>query len=99
MDTTALLYSKGNQPLGNEQPWASDVAQLVEHFPSMDKVLGLIPSTMYKQVCLYMPVIPALGKWRQEGPALKVIFSYKLELASSVQLGIHDILFQRRERN
>lgn len=46
-----------------------------------------------------MPVISALGKWMQEGPALKVLFSYKLELASFIQLDIHDVLFQRRERN
>lgn len=99
MDTTVLLYSEENQTLENEQPWTRDVAQLVEYFPSMDKALGLIPSTIYKRVCLYMPVIPALGKWGQEGLALKVIFSYKMKLASSVQLGIHDVLFQRRERN
>lgn len=43
MDTTALLYSEENQPLGNEQPWARDVAQLVEQFPSMGQSPGFDP--------------------------------------------------------
>lgn len=84
MKITVLLYGEENKPFENEQPWAGCVAQWVEVLPIIHKALGLVPSTTQKQACLYVPIIPALGKWMQESQTLMDIFGYKLELASWV---------------
>lgn len=82
MNITVLLYGEDNKPFENEQPlWARGMVQQVEVLPTIHKALGWVPSTTQKQVCLYRPIIPAIGKWMQESQTLMDIFGYKLELA------------------
>lgn len=61
---------------GDHSPFKLGVAQLVEPLPGMQKVLGLIPSSIYThihQLQWCTPVLSTLGKWNQEGDNLKAI--------------------------
>lgn len=51
-----------------------DVVQWVECSPHTHK--GSVPSI--KSGMVSMPVIPALGRWRKEGPEFKITFIYTM---------------------
>lgn len=55
---------------------ARGVAQLVKCLPAMHEALSLIPGTSIKRVWWHMPLIPALGKQRQEYQRFSVFLGY-----------------------